>query len=122
MYGEITLGSKAVPMLTNATTSFRYKHIFHEDLLAVFSGRIDEGQEELVIKLAYVMAKQAEKADMTKLNNDTFMKWLEDFETADFFEVTDDILNLYSGQMSTTSEAKKNTDQQSEDTTPQPLS
>ena len=90
--------------------------------IAVFSGRIDEGQEELVIKLAYVMAKQAEKADMTKLNNDTFMKWLEDFETTDFFEVTDDILNLYSGQMSTTSEAKKNTDQQSEDTTPQPLS
>lgn len=111
MYKEIQLGGKTIPMLTNATTSFRFKQIFKTDLLAVFSGRITDGQEEIVIQLAYVMAKQAEKADMNKLNTDTFYKWLEDFETADFFDKTEEIMNLYAGQTESEAEAKKNTDQ-----------
>lgn len=114
MYKEITLGGKAVPMLTNATTSFRFKQIFKTDLLAVFSGRVSEGQEEIVIQLAYIMAKQAEKADMTRLNMDTFYQWLEGFETADFFSVTDEILDLYAGQSESEAEAKKNNEELTE--------
>lgn len=111
MYKEIQIGNKKVPMITNATTSFRFKQIFKTDLLAVFSGRVSEGQEEIVIQLAYVMAKQAEKADMTRLNVETFYKWLEEFETVDFFNVTDDIMNLFAGANEGEAEAKKNTDE-----------
>ena len=41
------------------------------------------------------MNKQAEKADMTKLDEEAYMKWLEQFPAMAFVEKAEDILNAY---------------------------
>lgn len=63
-------------------------------------------------KLAFVMNMQAKKADMNSLTMDSYLEWLEQFDSTAFLENTMDFMALYLGNKQGTSEAKKNTDQQ----------
>lgn len=65
-------------------------------------------------KLAYVMNMQAEKADMNSLTMDSYMEWLEQFDSTAFLENAMDFIGLYIGNKQGTSIAKKNTGQQTE--------
>ena len=65
------------------------------------------------------MAMQAKAADnkevkLEKLSNNEFMDWLEGLDSFTIEENSEEILSVYYGNTDTTSEAKKNSDKQSE--------
>lgn len=97
MYKTIAIDGKEMSVAANAATPFRYKQVFHQDLFAVFGNekRAEEEGAEAVMRLAYIMTKQAEGADMNKLNEDDFITWLEGFSAMAFVDAADEIVNAY---------------------------
>lgn len=104
------LGFKAV-----ATTAYRYKNLFNKDLLAEITRLIDARTSNVnesadfstLDKMAYVMNAQAEGRDLTKANFDTFLEWLEQFESCAFLDVFTELLEVYLGNKKSTAEPKK---------------
>lgn len=108
MFKEIKIGDKDVSLLANASTSIRYRMIFHKDLIAKMGGKlVADDVTDMAAELAFVMAKTAEGADMNTLNINSFFEWLGQFEVFDIANASDDIFNVYTGQEVTTSTAKK---------------
>ena len=109
MFGNVKIGEKETAMAANAATPFWFNQIFHEDFF-VLSQQVTEGNEgaavDLFSKVGFIMAKQAEKADMRKLNMDSYIEWLEEYEAMDMAIASSDIALLYSGQTQTTAKAK----------------
>ena len=105
MYKKIEIDGREVELSANAATPFRFRQIFHKDLLSILGNEQKAESEgvEAVTQLAYIMNKQAEKADMTKLNEDEFMVWLEDFGSMAFVNAAEAILNVYMESTESTS-------------------
>jgi len=99
MFTKIEIDGKEVELSANAATPFRFKQVFHKDIFSVFGNEQKAEQEgfETIAQLTYIMAKQAEKADMNKLNEGDFIAWLEGFEPMAFANSAEDILNAYMG-------------------------
>lgn len=97
MYKKINIDGREVELSANAATPFRFKQTFQKDLLAVFSNEEIAQKEgiEVVSELAYIMNKQAEKADMSKLSFEDFIEWLEGFGPMAFVEASEDIIAVY---------------------------
>ena len=97
MFKTIAIDGKEMSVAANAATPFRYKQVFHQDLFAVFGNekRAEEEGAEAVMRLAYIMHNQAEKADMNKLNEEAFIEWLEGFSAMAFVNAADEIVNTY---------------------------
>ena len=99
----IKIGTHDVSLLANAATPIRFKNIFGKDLLTlVHEGTSREGVDmkvasEVAPELAFIMAKSAEKADMTKLNEAKMLEWLERFEPMDIINATEAIFSVYFG-------------------------
>lgn len=107
MYGKVKIGNKEIEMVANGATPYRFKQLFHEDLLrlAVKSGdEIDN--VNLFIQAGFIMAKQAEKADFSTLNIEDFYNWLEEFEANDVAMAAGDIANIYAGNAETSENPK----------------
>ena len=105
MFRTLNIDGRDIDFAANAATPFRYRQIFHKDLLSIL-GNEEKAQNEgveAVTELAFVMAKQAEKADMGKLNEDLFYEWLEGFGSMAFVNGAEDILNVYMESTETTS-------------------
>lgn len=94
------IGGKELELVANAATPFRFKQVFHKDLFSVLGNEERAAEEgvETITQLAYVMTKQAEKADMNKLSEDGFIDWLEDFPPMAFVDSAEEILNAYMDQ------------------------
>ena len=97
MFKTVKIDGKEMELVANAATPFRYKQVFKQDLFSVFGNekRAEEEGAEAVMRLAYIMAKQAEKADMAKLNEEDFISWLEGFSAMAFINAADEIVNAY---------------------------
>ena len=97
MIKTVSIEGKDMELAANAATPFRFRQVFKKDLLSILGNekKAEEEGFETIMQLAFIMAKQAEKADMTKLNEDTFIEWLEDFGSMAFVEAAEDILNVY---------------------------
>lgn len=109
MYREIKIGQSTVPMSANGATPIRYRMVFGKDLINEFRG-IDGNYSvaiDTVTELAFIMAKAGEKADMDKLNQNAYIAWLEQFEPFDITNAADEIIDLYMGNIQTSSEVKK---------------
>ena len=105
MFKTLNIDGREVDFSANAATPFRYRQIFHKDLLSIL-GNEEKAQNEgveAVTELAFIMAKQAEKADMGKLNEEVFFEWLEGFGSMAFVNNAEDILNIYMESTETTS-------------------
>ena len=105
MFKKLTIDGKEIEFAANAATPFRFKQVFQKDLLQIL-GNEEKAEKEgvdAVTQLAFIMAKQAEKADMAKLTTDEFLAWLEDFSAMAFVENAEDILNVYMDQTQNTS-------------------
>ena len=112
MYGEVILtdpkGEKrTVPMIANAATLIRFKQLFHIDLLSEIINSEGNFDVDVVSKLAFIMAKQAAKADMKAINMDSYIEWLEEYDSMAFINKIHDIVNIYSGSKENISEEKK---------------
>ena len=97
MYKTLTIGGKKLELTANAATPFRFRQVFKKDLLQILGNEQKAEAEgiEAVTELAFIMAKQAEKADMGKLNEDEFINWLEGFGAMDFINSAEEILTIY---------------------------
>lgn len=112
-FKAITIGDKEVPMLATASTPEYCKRIFHVDPIRVQSAKEREAADyiDLYRRLAFVMAKQAEtkcnRKELSALNEDSYLDWLDQFSYDDFSEAMEDIISVYEGQTVSTSEEKK---------------
>lgn len=113
MFKEIQIGGIKVPMVANAATPLRYKHLFHKDILKEMNDASDDTEKvtDSIPELAFVMAKQAAakegKADLNLLNESDFIGWLEQFDPFDIPMASNEIVSLYMGNALTDSESKK---------------
>lgn len=107
MYGVVKIGEKDVEMVANAATPYRYQAIFHKDFLAEVSGAKEVYPQDFFARMGYVMAMQAsKKTDLSKLNEETFLTWLSDFEPSDVFAAADAIADIYNGSAETNTDPK----------------
>ncbi len=114
MFREIQIGDKTVGMIANGATPIRYRMVFGKDIISEIQS-LDRGETGKVTlamsELAYIMAMAAESADgkanMDKLEQSSFVKWLEQFEPLDITNASEDIVDLYMGNQKTASESKK---------------
>lgn len=97
MNRTITIDGNELALAANAATPFRYKQLFKKDLFHILGNEqlAQENGVETVTELAFIMAKQAEKADMNSLSQDNFVEWLEGFGPMAFVEGAEEILNTY---------------------------
>ena len=100
MFKTMEIGGKELELVANAATPFRFKQVFHKDLFSILGNEERAAEEgvETITQLAYIMTKQAEKADMNKLSEDGFIQWLEDFPPMAFVDSAEEILNAYMDQ------------------------
>ena len=109
----IQIGAKEIKMTSNAATPVRYRNTFGEDLLTILTkGTTKAGVDmsvasDVAPKLAFIMAKSADKADMNGLSDEMFISWLEQFEAMDIMNATEDIFSVYFGDSATNVESKK---------------
>lgn len=110
MYREITIGKESIPMKATGATPIRYRMVFKGDLLNEFSKVNDNYQVAIdtISQLAFIMAMSADSSvDMSKLNNASYIEWLDKFEPFDITNATDEIIDLYLGNTEGMSEVKK---------------
>ena len=119
MYQEISLrlvdgSEQKFPFLSTGTTAYRYKQVFHQDLMILLNKmeNSEDDQTDMTVgdKLAFIMNAQAEKRDMNKLNEDAFLDWADQFDGAELFlhmQEMQEFVTLYLGSRRTTSKPKK---------------
>ena len=108
MRKELTIGGNNVSFVANAATPLYYKMFFRKDLLKQFSdgdGVAVAGDN--IPELAFIMAKQADKADMMHLKYEYYIEWLERFNPLDLVLNGEAILSVYFADMETSVEPKK---------------
>lgn len=119
MFKEIQIGENKVPMKANAATGIRYKQVFGKELFKQMEMINDTDAfvpTDVIMELAYIMAMSGSDADMTRLNTETYMEWLEGFEFMDFMneETSKEIMLIWQGNKKQSVEPKKDSDQQTE--------
>lgn len=109
MFKEIQIGDKTIPMRASGRTPLYYRQVFHEDLLSKLSTDGDQITlaESAISEVAYIMAENGSDADMSKLNEDTYGEWLEQFEPMDLLIAGEDIFKVYLGNLFSDSKPKK---------------
>ena len=109
MFKEVEVGGKKIPMRATGRTPLYYKQVFHDDLLAniVSDGKSVTLIEAALNPLAYIMAMDGSGADMSKINEDTYAEWLEEFEPFDLPIAGEEIFKVYLSNLDTESTAKK---------------
>lgn len=112
MTDKITIRGKEITFTANGATPLYYKQFFHRDLLksiTVEDDTITIGTE-YIPDLAFIMAKQADKADMLHLQQKTYYEWLENFDPLDLTMAAEEIFNIYLSDSIPTEEPKKKED------------
>lgn len=112
MFKEIQIGDKTLKLLANGATPYRYKQVFHKDVIKIFFTEEKTDIAEMSPEIAYIMNAQALNAEDAKkslanLSFDAFLKWLEDFEALDFANHADEIYSIYAAGAETSEEPKK---------------
>lgn len=112
MYDTVKIGEKEVPMLAMATVDIYYRHCFGEDPLVIQTQDNPDMARviQLFQQLGFIMAKFAEtksRKEMLKLNEESYLEWLEQFERNDIIAALPDIRAVYDGEKATSSQEKK---------------
>ena len=113
MLKTVQIGEKEVNLLANAATPIRYKMVFGEDVMVAFNQINQEKRDtgeilDITSQLAYIMNRQAEcsKDELKALTKESYIDWLEDFDSMAFVNASEVIINTYLGTTGTTSKAK----------------
>ena len=107
MYKELEIGGKTIAFLSNGATPLYYKHVFHADLLKNLNGDGLEIASDKIPEMGFIMAKQADKADMMKLTYEMYVEWLTGFEPLDLVLKGGEIANVYISDSIPSEEPKK---------------
>lgn len=98
MTKEIKIGDKQITFTANGATALYYKQFFHKDLMKLISsddGASMELATDNIPELAFIMAKQADKADMMNLKFANYIEWLELFNPLDLTMKGEEIFMIY---------------------------
>lgn len=113
MLRTVKIGEKEINLLANAATPIRYKMVFGEDVMVAFNQINQEKRDtgeilDITSQLAFIMNRQAEcnKTELKSMTKDTYIEWLEDFDSMDFVNASEAIINAYLGTTGTTSKSK----------------
>ncbi|MBR1623321.1 MAG: hypothetical protein IJ675_05370 [Pseudobutyrivibrio sp.] len=113
MFKELELrtteGPKTFGMQANGATCIRFRAIFHKDIMienAKLLQGADDADSEYFAKLAYIMNASAEKKDMSKLSQEGYEQWLEQFEGSALWDAQAQIAAVYTGNTEVTSTGK----------------
>ena len=114
MFNTVKIGDKDVPMLAMASVDVYYRNIFHSDPIAAQMKETDEASAIVFFEqMGFIMAKFAEtksRKEMLKLNDESFIDWIEQFDRTDLMEALPDIRAVYDGEKVTASQEKKQAD------------
>lgn len=111
MYKEIQIGERTIGLKATASTTYRFKQVFKRDILKVMmdTSGAQQAEEDDVMRLAYIMAMSARGEDMSKLNEDSYIGWLDQFDPMDLFIAQEDIMEVFQGNRKTEETQKKTT-------------
>ena len=105
---------KEFEFVSNGMTQYRYRQLTGRDLMKDVTKLVNDRQQlsdeadfSVSDKLAYIMNMSAIKADMSKLNDETFYEWIEQFDSSNSIRIMGDIISAYFGTKKSTSEPKK---------------
>lgn len=106
MFANVKIGEKNVPMLAMASSNIYYKRIFGADPIRLQTDKdLTTGEQlEFAMQMGFVLAKAAEapgdRKKMLALNEDSYLEWLDQFETGDYVnpDVLAAVLAVYNGQ------------------------
>jgi len=110
MIATFELDGTPVEMKCTAATPYRFKKVFPgKDILKTLASEkeIMENGTDHTMRLMYIMAMQAAGADMEKLNEETYMEWLDKYSMGTIIDNTDVALDLFQSTEGTTSTPKK---------------
>lgn len=100
--------------VSNGMTQYRYRQLTGRDLtkdatklINDNAGVADDADFSVSDKLAYIMNMSAVKADMSKINIDSFYEWIEQFDSSNSINIMGDIIGIYFGTKKSTSKPKK---------------
>lgn len=110
MTREIKVGTKNITFTANGATPVFFKEFFHKDILKEMASAEDytEIASEYTPQLAFIMAKQADKADMFSLKAENYIEFLELFDALDLTQAGKEIFSVFLANTKATEEAKKN--------------
>lgn len=110
MTREFTIGGVPIKFTGNSATTYRYKQVFHGDILKMFIEQGTNLEAERIMELAYVMHLQAEGYTTEQYNAETldnYFAWLEQFDFKEFITSAPDILSVWVDTAKQGSIAKK---------------
>ena len=108
MKKTLEIRGNSISFVANAATPLYYKMFFKKDLLKQLnSGDGIEIAGDNIPELAFIMAKQADKADMMHLKYEQYLQWLEIFDPLDIVMQGAEIIGVYFADMETDVEPKK---------------
>ena len=90
----------------NGNSALDFSALTSEDL-AAFMTIAQSGKLDCVSKMAFIMNKQAEGANMRNLEMDDYLDWLDQFESLEFLGHSLDFINLYMANVRGSSTLKK---------------
>lgn len=98
MFKELEIRDIKLPLLANGATPYHFKRLFGKDLLKQLTstGEYEIASDEIP-ELAFIMAMQAEKADMAQLTFEKYIEWLEQFDALDMVMKSTEIADIYIG-------------------------
>lgn len=108
MQGIIKAGGKEYPVTSNAATAFVFKQTFKEDLLTFLAVEHSDGETtEMMLKAFYIMNKQAEVPEMSKLlktemNFEKFVEFISAFDMLETGDIALQVFNIWNKNAETT--------------------
>lgn len=99
MTKDIIIGGKTITFTSNGATPLFYKQFFKKDLMQFTKSDKNEAAMEIaegaITELAFIMAKQADRADMMHLTMENYIQWLELFNPLDITMKSQEIYLVY---------------------------
>lgn len=102
MRKEIKIGDIKVTFESSASTPLRYRRMFGSDLIRDMENVQKTNDTEPILKLAFIMAKQADSTI-----SDDIVEWLDQFDMIPFFESLPQLVALYTESNKTLETSKK---------------
>lgn len=110
MTKAIEIGGKTITFTANGATPVFYREFFKKDLLKEITSSEDGLllASDSVPELAFIMAKQADGADMMKLTHQHYIEFLSLFNALDLPLKGAEIFGVYVADAAPSEESKKN--------------
>lgn len=106
MEKTIKIGDKEVTLRATAAVPYLYREAFGQDMLIDMAETNNGGNTALFTRLAYIMAKHSDKAQVSE----NIVDWLDGFETFDIYQAIPAIMEVWGLNQQTTTQSKKKVD------------